>query len=264
MRLDRFVSNGLSISRREIGGWIRAGRVAVNGDVIRAPKVHVVPSKDVVSVDGAVLAPPGHRTLMMNKPMGCISATESHEHATVLDHVPAALQHRNLAPVGRLDKDTTGLLLLTTDGGLSHYLTHPKYKVDKAYLARLREPLEGGAADRFAEGLVLADGTRCRPAGLEWIEPLQVRVVLREGRFHQVKRMLGAVGGHVVALHRERIGQLMLDAALEVGHARELNEAEWQQLEATLPAVRTPATWDPPAGHQPRGRRRRADSKPRG
>ena len=258
MRLDRFVSNGMSISRREVSGWIRAGRVLVNGAAVREPKVHVVPSNDLITVDGEVLRPPGHLTLMMHKPEGCISATESDEHETVLDHVPAGLRRRKLAPVGRLDKDTTGLLLLTTDGGLNHYLTHPKYKVDKAYLAQLREPLLPDAAARFAAGWELADGTRCKPAKLESLAPLLVRVVVHEGRFHQVKRMLGTVNGHVVALHRERVGLLTLDAALAAGQCRILTPAEWQLLDATLPTGRAVASWDPPAGHQPRGRRQRA------
>ena len=257
MRLDRFVSNGMSISRREVCGWIRAGRVVVNGAAVREPKVHIVPSTDLVTVDGAALSPPGHLTLMMHKPEGCISATECDEHETVLDHVPEALRRRKLAPIGRLDKDTTGLLLLTTDGGLNHYLAHPKHKVDKAYLARLKGPLPEDAAERFAAGLELADGTRCRPAQLEWLEPLVVRVTLYEGRFHQVKRMLGALDGYVIALHRERVGNLLLDPTLAPGQCRVLTEAEWQLLDETLPAARSPATWDPPPGHQAGRKRQR-------
>ncbi len=256
MRLDRYVSNALSTPRKASRQLIRAGRVQVNNEVVRDAMVHVVPSRDAVVVDGQATRAPGHLTLMMHKPTGCISATESDSHETVLDHVPDALRHRKLSPIGRLDKDTTGLLLLTTDGGLNHYLSHPKHKVDKIYLASLKEPLQPGAEAHFASGLTLADGTACRPARLEHIDDLQVRVVLSEGRFHQVKRMLGAVGGHVTALHRHQIGKLQLDPTLEAGAVRELTEADWQALHQTLPKTRSPATWDPPPGHQPRRRRR--------
>ncbi len=258
MRLDRYVSNALSTPRRASNKLIRAGRVEVNGLTVRDPMVHVVPSRDVVALDGETLRAPGHITLMMHKPTGCISATESSTHETVLDHVPAELRHRKLAPVGRLDKDTTGLLLLTTDGGLNHYLAHPKHHVNKVYLATLKEPLIAGAEERFAAGLVLADGTICQPARLERVNDEQVRVVVHEGRFHQVKRMLGAMDGHVIALHRERVGDLPLDPALEPGDVRELTAQEWGCLATTLPRERLPSAWQPPADHQPRSRRRRA------
>ena len=125
MRLDRFVSMGAGVPRKEAAAWIRAGRVSVQGEILHNARYQVATSGEVVAIDGDTLRAPGHRTLMMHKPPGCISATRSRTHETVLDHVPAELYHKKLAPIGRLDKDTTGLLLLTTDGGLSHRITHP-------------------------------------------------------------------------------------------------------------------------------------------
>lgn len=245
MRLDRYLSQTSHISRREATALIRAGRVAINQTVQRDPGVHVVAGHDAVTLDQARVRPPGHVTLVMHKPAGCISATVSHTHETVLDHVPTGLRHRDLAPIGRLDKDTTGLLLLTTDGGLSHYLTHPKHHVEKAYLATLKAALAAGAEARFQEGVVLGDGTPCRPALLERVGELQVRVTVSEGRFHQIKRMLGAVGGHVVALHRERLGALRLDPGLSPGEVRALTDEEWAALRETLPQERAPSGWTP-------------------
>ena len=236
MRLDRFVSMAAGIPRRETAAWIRDGRVLVQGREVRNARMQVAASGEEVRLDGEVLRAPGHVNLMMNKPAGCISATTSHEHETVIDHVPAALYHQKLAPVGRLDKDTTGLMLLTTDGGLSHRITHPKRKVAKVYRATLKGPLEPDAATRFAAGIVLADGTVCRAAELETISPEQVRVVLTEGRFHQVKRMLGRVGGHVIALHREKIGPLTLDPGLALGAVRVITDLELRELIDALAA----------------------------
>lgn len=248
MRLDRFISQSAGIPRREATAWIRAGRVQVEGAVVRNGRMQVALAGEEVRLDNEVLRVPGQVTLMMHKPRGCISATRSRQHETVLDHVPASLMHRKLAPVGRLDKDTTGLLILTTDGGLSHRITHPRHKVAKVYLATLKAPLPSDAPARFEAGLVLADGTQCRPATLEHLPNNQVRVVLTEGRYHQVKRMLGAVHGHVIALHREKIGPLALDAALAEGEVRPLTESE---LTTLITALALPADATDPARDRP-------------
>ena len=240
MRLDRYVSMTAGVPRRQAGGVVRRGRVTVNGRRCTDPRARVVLSTDVVTLDGVALRRPGHVTLMMNKPKGCISATKSQTHETVLDHVPSELYHAKLAPVGRLDKDTTGLLLLTTDGGLSHKLTHPKRKVEKVYVATLKAPLPQDAGERFAAGITLADGTRCRPAKLRRLGELEVEVTLTEGRFHQVKRMIGAVDGHVTGLRRVRIGLLHLDSNLQEGEVRPLTEQEAQALAAQV-AIAEPA-----------------------
>ncbi|MCO4762274.1 MAG: pseudouridine synthase [Myxococcales bacterium] len=237
MRLDRFISMSVGVPRKMAGAIVRSGRVQVQGEIERNCKRQVALSGEVVALDGEPLRAPGHTTLVMNKPKGCISATQSREHETVIDHVPAKWAHAKLAPVGRLDKDTTGLLLLTTDGGLSHRITHPKRKVEKAYIAGLKAPLEPGAAAVFEAGMTLADGTPCRPARLEILTDTTVRVVLTEGRFHQVKRMLGRVGGHVVTLHRERIGPLVLDPSQAPGEVQPLMPAQLVTLIDALQGV---------------------------
>lgn len=235
MRLDRYVSQGTGYSRSEVMGWIRGGRVLVDGAVVRDAGAQVVPGQHRVTADmpgefGVLVKPPGHRYLMLHKPKGYVSSTEEGASPIVLGLVPAELAHRDLAPVGRLDKDTTGLLLLTTDGGFNHALTAPKRHVDKAYLAELDVPLPADAVARFAAGIALADGTVCQPADLEILGPLQVRMVLREGRYHQVKRMVAKLGSTVVGLHRERIGGLRLDPALAPGQVRPLTAADFAAL----------------------------------
>jgi len=224
MRLDRYLSQGTGIPRREVGPLVRRGRVMVQGELATVADQQVMPS-DVVLLDGKLVRAPGHLVLMLHKPAGYVSTTED-KGKTVMELVPEALRHRDLAPIGRLDKDTTGLLLLTTDGALSHALTSPRRHVDKSYLAVLESELAADAETRFAEGIPLADGSLCRPAGLERLEPLRVRITLREGKFHQVKRMVAACGSSVVSLHRERIGPLWLDPELAEGEVRALSPDE--------------------------------------
>jgi 16S rRNA pseudouridine516 synthase len=237
MRLDRLVSHHSGIARRSIVTVIRAGRVKVDGVIERDPSRHISTSVDRVELDDLPVRMPGETTLMFHKPTGCISATESDEHQTVIDVLDATLRRPRLAPIGRLDKDTTGLLILTTDGGLSHLIAHPKRKVSKHYIATLKDGvLDEDAEQRFVAGLELADGTRCATAGLTRLDELRVEVVLTEGRFHQVKRMLGACNGHVIALHRSQIGPLTLDPALEPGEARALTETEIVRLRAASSA----------------------------
>ena len=235
MRLERYVSQSLSRSRRDCRGLILTGRVTVNGDVVRVPGHQVVQHSDTITLDGEPLrGPGGYRLLMMHKPAGCITATVSDEHEVVMAHVPADLKHPKLFPVGRLDKDTTGLLLFTTDGGLNQLLLHPRRHVEKAYIATLKRPLADGVEAMIEEGVPLSDGTVCLPARLDRIDELTVRLIVTEGRYHQVKRMLGHVGGHVVQLHRERIGPLVLDPALGPGEVREVTPEERDQLVASV------------------------------
>lgn len=253
MRLDRLISQHCGIPRRQVTSVIRAGRVHVNGVQIRDPSVHVATSGDEVTLDGKPVRQPRELVLMMHKPPGVISATSSEEHETVIDRVPEEFRHPRLAPAGRLDKDTTGLLLLCTDGGLQHLVTHPRRKLAKVYRATLREGLlDADAEARFAAGMTLSDGTPCRPAGLERLPGDEVRVTLTEGRFHQVKRMLGHCGGHVVALHREAIGPLQLDPALALGGVRPLRDEELAALLAAVEPHRfaSEATQNPPEAEE--------------
>ncbi len=220
MRLDRYLSQGCGMPRSEALKQVRFGKVAVNGKNVRDAGHQVVVGRDVVLWRGQVVRPTGHLLVMLNKPAGVITSTEEGNSPTVMSCIPEDLRRRDLAPIGRLDKDTTGLLLLTTDGGLNHALTHPRRHVEKAYLATLSEPLPAAAVGQFAAGIDLADGTHCAPATLELLGDCHVRVILREGKYHQVKRMVAACGSSVVALHRERVGDLWLDPALQPGMAR--------------------------------------------
>ena len=246
MRLERFVSQSLSRTRRESRGLILTGRVTINGEVVRQSGHQVVQHSDEVRLDGELLrGPGGYRLLMMNKPAGCITATRSDEHETVMRYVPENLSHPKLFPIGRLDKDTTGLLLFTTDGGLNQLLLHPRRHVEKAYIATLKGPLPEGAEEAFEKGVELSDGSVCLPATVERIDDLHVRVVVTEGRYHQVKRMLGHVGGHVTQLHRERMGPLLLDPALGPGEVRVVTAEERQTLVGSIGDRRSFGPRDP-------------------
>lgn len=235
MRLERYISQSISRSRRDVRRLIQQGRVRVNDEVEREHGRQVVQHHDAVTLDGQPLdGPGGHRLLMMHKPKGCVTANKSDMHQTVMDHMPVEHQHADLFPIGRLDKDTTGLLLFATDGGLNQLILHPRRHVEKAYIADLKAPMPADAEAVFAAGVELSDGSVCLPATLERLTETRVRVVLTEGRFHQVKRMIGHTGGHVTALHRERIGPIVLDPALAVGEVRALTVEERTRLVAAV------------------------------
>ncbi len=228
-RLDRLLSDAHGVSRREAKALLRAGRVTVNGVPERDPERKIDTSCDTVAADGTALDLRPFRYYMLHKPAGILSATEDRTQKTVLELLPPEARRPGLAPVGRLDKDTTGLLLLTDDGALAHTLISPKRHVPKVYRALLDAPADAGMAAAFAAGLVLGDGTRCLPAVLEPICG-GARITVYEGKYHQVKRMCAACGRTVTALHRERFGALTLDAALAPGQWRGLDAAELDAL----------------------------------
>jgi 16S rRNA pseudouridine516 synthase len=247
LRLDRFLADALGLSRPAAQRLCREGRVrlgAVDGPEARRPAAHVDPERVPVLVDGVVVSPRGPAVLVLHKPSGCVSATTDAEHPTVIDLVPAPLRTEGLAPAGRLDKDTTGLLFLTDDGALLHRLTHPRRHLPKVYDATLARPLPDDAAERLAAGLTLADGTRLLPAGLAPLPDLEglprARLTLHEGRYHQVRRMMAALGSHVVALHRIAIGGLVLPADLPPGACRPATADELAAALAGGPAPLTP------------------------
>ena len=183
-----------------------------------------------ITVDGAPVRLRAPVLLMLHKPAGLLSATEDRRQKTVLDLLPEHLRRRGLFPVGRLDKDTEGLLLLTDDGPLGHALLSPKNHVDKVYYARVEGVLTAADTAAFAGGMVLADGLECLPAGLELLSPQEALVTLREGKFHQVKRMLAACGKPVTYLKRLSMGPLRLDEALAPGAFRPLTVGEIHTL----------------------------------
>lgn len=226
-RLDKVLASTGRWSRREAKELIREGRVLVDGHLAGSGEQKVDPAGTALLVDGQAVAVSRFTYVMLHKPAGVLSATEDPRQETVLDLLPEHLRRRGLFPVGRLDKDTEGLLLLTDDGALAHRLLSPKKHVDKRYYARLDGPL--GPADQaaFREGIVLADGTRCMSAELELLgDGREVLVTLHEGKFHQIKRMTLSRGVAVCYLKRLSMGPLHLDPGLPKGGWRLLTNEE--------------------------------------
>ena len=233
-RLDKIISATGKKSRREVREMVRQGRVLVDGKPAPAADMKVDPQAAVILLDGEPLGYEKFTYVMLHKPAGVLTATEDRRQETVLDLLPPELRRRALSPVGRLDKDTEGLLLLTNDGQLAHRLLSPKSNVDKVYYARVDGALEPGDIAVFAAGMTLGDGLECLPAGLEILSPTEALVTLREGKFHQVKRMLAARGKPVLYLKRLSMGRLRLDPALAPGAWRMLTEEERSALNLSL------------------------------
>ena len=233
-RIDKLLCATGRWSRREIKDLVRQGRVLADGRAVRRPEEKVDPSAVSLVVDGERVDCSPCVYVMLHKPAGLLSATEDRSQPTVVELLPEDLRRRGLFPVGRLDKDTTGLLLLTDDGGLAHRLLSPRSHVDKVYLAQVEGRVDEGDRAALAAGLALADGTACLPAGLEPIgDGSRCLVTLREGKYHQVKRMLAARGKPVSALHRISMGPLTLDEGLKPGKWRFLSGAERAELQRT-------------------------------
>ncbi|MPM72555.1 Ribosomal small subunit pseudouridine synthase A [bioreactor metagenome] len=223
-RLDKLLSDTGRWTRSQAKELIRAGRVRVNGALGAAKEKYG--ACDVITVDGQALDREEFHYLMLNKPAGLVSATEDPREPTVLELLPEHLRRVGLFPAGRLDKDTEGLLLLTNDGQLAHRLLSPKKHVDKTYLVRVEGVLAEQDVQAFAGGLLLGDGLQCLPAGLELLEADTALVTLREGKYHQIKRMLAARGKPVRYLKRLTMGPLKLDPVLAPGAYRPLTEEE--------------------------------------
>lgn len=232
MRLDKYLSHATGLTRSRAHGMIRSGQVAVNGEVVRVMGFKVPPGAEVTWRDQPVVSE-GKRYLMLNKPTGVVCAGSDSQHKTVIDLLELE-NKKDLHIAGRLDIDTTGLVLITDDGDWSHRVTSPKHRCSKIYRATLAEPVDGAVADRFAEGLELRnEKKKTLPAQLEIITPTEVRLTISEGKYHQVKRMFAAVGNRVISLHREQIGALTLDENLAPGQWRELTTNEVNALAET-------------------------------
>ena len=230
-RLDKVLAGTGRWSRREGKDLVRQGRVRIDGVTARTAEEKLDPDTAAISVDGQPVETERFTYVMLHKPAGVLSATEDSRQSTVLDLLPPELRKRGLSPVGRLDKDTEGLLLLTNDGALAHRLLSPKSHVDKVYFVRVEGTLTAEDAAAFAAGMTLGDGLRCMPAGLERLpEPDTALVTLREGKFHQAKRMLAARGKPVTYLKRLSMGPLRLDPELAPGAFRVLTPEEKNAL----------------------------------
>ena len=251
MRLDKFIAEAAGLTRKDAKTVITKGRVSVGGEVCKNGDRKVLPA-EVICLDGEKLgAAEEFLYLMLHKPSGVVSATEDGRDRTVLDLVREkeadetvpeddlryyVIGKRELFPVGRLDKDTEGLLLLTDDGELAHRLLSPKRHVDKVYLARVSGRVPEDAAERFAEGIQVGKDYKALPAKLEVVsadiqaESAELKITLHEGKFHQVKRMCHEIGCEVTYLKRLSMGELVLDEALRPGNARRLTEEERERL----------------------------------
>lgn len=225
-RLDKLLAGTGKWSRREVKALVRQGLVRVDGRLAASAEDKLDPAAAIITVAGETIALHRFTYVMLHKPAGVLTATEDRKQPTVLDLLPPELRRIGLAPVGRLDKDTEGLLLLTNDGELAHRLLSPKYHVDKRYLARVDGELSAADMEAFARGMTLGDGLECLPAGLEVLPDRVCIVTLREGKFHQVKRMLAARGAPVLYLKRLSMGPLVLEDSLAAGAYRLLRAEE--------------------------------------
>ena len=233
MRLDRFLAKACDLSRAQVRPFIQRGVVEIDGIRVR-DLAFKVSSDQSVLLGGKPVALRAPVYLMLHKPEGVVCATEDAEHQTVIDLLPSAL-HADVHPAGRLDRDTTGLVLLTDDGQWSHRVTSPKQQCTKRYRVELADPLSAqdcqSAQEQFRQGIMLRGETKLTlPAELSIDSPTQMRVLLTEGRYHQVKRMFAALGNRVVRLHREQIGALTLDSDLQAGQFRPLSRDEIAQF----------------------------------
>ena len=230
-RMDKLLSSTGLWSRREVKEMMGRGRVTLDGRITKKPEEKCDPEVAIITVDGKPVDCAPFVYVMMHKIAGILSATEDRHQQTVLDVLPEYLQKRGLFPVGRLDKDTEGLLILTDDGAMAHRLLSPKYHVDKIYYAKVDGIIESQYVATFQEGMILGDGLHCKPAHLEILEDgTACYVTLREGKFHQVKRMLAACGAPVIYLKRLSMGSISLDGNLEKGAWRFLTKEELKCL----------------------------------
>lgn len=237
MRLDKFLADTGVGSRKEVKQLVKKGRVTVNGVVEKEGKAQVNEQKDTIVYAGQELSYQRFYYYMLHKPQGVVSATEDTRDQTVMDLFDAATYRTDLFPVGRLDKDTEGLLLLTNDGQLAHQLLAPKKHVDKEYFAIVKGIVTEEDRQLFATGFTLTGGEQVKPSRLvidavdEMQQETQIHLVIQEGKFHQVKRMFETVGKKVIYLKRVRMGPLHLDKALPLGSLRPLTTAEIQCLQ---------------------------------
>lgn len=233
-RLDKVLSNLGYGSRKEIKSMVKDGIVKIDGKVVKDSALSIDPEKNEIYIGDEKVLYRKFIYLMMNKPAGVVSATFDNYDKTVIDLLDVEHAVFEPFPVGRLDKDTVGFLLLTNDGELNHRLISPKWHVDKLYYARIDKPVGEEDVKAFKEGITLDDGYKCLPAGLEIInsgqDGTEVHVTLQEGKFHQVKRMFESLGKKVVYLKRAAFGPLTLDESLEEGEYRELSEEELNKL----------------------------------
>ena len=225
MRLDKFISSNSNYSRNEIRLAAKRGKITVNGKTEKSFNSQVE-GNEVITIYGDEISQIGNIYLVLNKPKGILSASNDSNRETVIDLVPNEFKHLDLFPVGRLDKDTTGLLIITNNGDFAHKAISPKYNIEKSYLVELDGALEEKLVSEFENGVVLADGTICKPAELKIIESNLALLTITEGKYHQVKRMFGVFDLGVNNLHRVRVGDLEIPEDLKPSECIRLSEEE--------------------------------------
>lgn len=221
-RLDKFIANQLILSRSVVRNAIQKGKVKINGITVRDSGT-IITESDNVTFEEKSVTYKEHIYVLMNKPMGILSASNDKSRKTVVDLVPSNLKRQGMFPVGRLDKDTMGLLIITDDGEFAHNCISPKKEISKSYIATLDGDITDNMIKTFADGVVLADGTLCKSAVLEKVDTNVARIIITEGKYHQIKRMFGTVGLGVNQLHRESIGNLTLPPELLQGECVEID-----------------------------------------
>ena len=232
MRLDKYLAEMGVGTRQEVKKQIRQGKVTVNGTVVKAADTKIDETCDEVTIGGRNISYVSYEYYMLNKPGGVVSATEDRRDTTVIDLIKDK-KRKDLFPVGRLDKDTEGLLLITNDGELAHRLLSPKKHVDKVYYAKVQGKVDESDVKAFADGVDIGDDTLAKSADLRILksgEESEIELTITEGRFHQVKRMFHAVGKEVIYLKRLSMGSLALDKTLTKGEYRSLTEEEIKKL----------------------------------
>ena len=228
-RIDKIIATQTNYSRKEVKKLVLQKRVMVNGEIISKSDIKVDENNDKIEIDGNKINVKKYIYLILNKPKGYISATEDPKMPTILDLVPEQFSHRNLFPAGRLDKDTTGLMLITDDGEFAHNILAPKKHIKKVYKVEIDIPINEIMINGFKNGVKLNDGI-CKTAGLEKLDTYIGKVTLTEGRYHQIKRMFGCFGAKVVNLERIAMGNFQLPNNLKQGECRELTEKEKEEI----------------------------------
>lgn len=228
-RLDKIIANSGTMSRKEVHRLIKSGAVSVNGITTKDRGFCIDPETAEIKINGQAVSLEKYVYIMLNKPEGVVSATKDPTEKTVVDLVPAEFKKKNLFPAGRLDRNTTGFVLITDNGDFAHKILSPKNHIEKTYEARLAEKIDDASLVKVAEGITLGDGTECLPAKVRVLEdgdnPL-IEIKICEGKYHQIKRMFAAVGNAVVELKRVKMGELPLDEGLAPGECKILSKEE--------------------------------------
>ena len=228
-RIDKIIGSQTEYSRKDIKKLILQKRVKLNNELVFKSDIKIDPQKDIISIDGKEINVTKNVYLILNKPSGYISATEDRKQKTVLDLIDKKYSHRELFPAGRLDKDTTGMMIITDDGQFAHNILAPNKHISKTYEVEIDLSVTEEMKNSFEKGIILKDGV-CKTAKLEITGKNTAKVILTEGRYHQIKRMFGCFGAKVTKLHRIAMGHLKLPEDLEEGASRELLNEELELL----------------------------------